>query len=297
MAHPARGERARLQYLFMGLVIGIIVVGLSMFAQDNPGWRRPFPPHKIAGNLHYVGTEDLACFLLATPAGHILINTGLTDSAPLIRDSVRKLGFRFEDIKILLTMQAHFDHVAAMTEIQQLTGAKVFATEADAPVLEDGGRSDPFLGASFHFAPVKVDRRLKDGDLIELGDTQLKVILTPGHTKGSVTYATTVNDSGQKRNVLIANMGSVVMPLVGNAKYPEIVEDLARSFEKQRQLSPDIWVAAHASQYDMPRKLKAGSFVDPAGYKEAVEHYAKLFREQLAQERKESSRSRKRPAR
>jgi metallo-beta-lactamase class B len=259
---------------------------VTAFAQTNPAWKRPFPPHKIAGNLYYVGTEDLACFVFTTPAGDILVNTGLADSAPLIRESFRKLGFRLEDVKILLTMQAHYDHVAAMNEIRKITGAKVYITEADAPVLEDGGKSDPFLGPEYRFAPVAVDRRLKDGDVVSLGGTELKVVLTPGHTRGSVSYATSLIDQGQKRSVLLANMNTVVMPLVGNRKYPQIVEDYERAYAAQGQLTPDIWVAAHAAQYNMAAKVKAGSFVDPQGYKQAVEHYQSLFHETLEKERK-----------
>jgi metallo-beta-lactamase class B len=259
----------------------------SVFAQTNPAWRRPFPPYKIAGNLYYVGTEDLACFLFVTPAGDILVNTGLADSTPLIRESFRKLGFHLEDVKILLTMQAHSDHVAAMNEIRKITGAKVYITEPDAPVLEDGGKSDPYLvGPEYRFAPVKVDRRLKNGDVVSLGGTELKVLLTPGHTRGSVSYATSLMDQGQKRSVLLANINTVVMPLAGNGKYPQIVEDYERTYATQRQLAPDIWVGAHAGQYDMAKKMKAGSFVDPEGYQQTVEHYYSLFHETLEKERK-----------
>jgi metallo-beta-lactamase class B len=266
-------------------LIGLIVYAGLVFAQGNPGWRRPYPAHKIAGNLYYVGTEDLACFLFTTSNGHILINTGLADSTPIIRESMQRLGFRIEDIRILLTMQAHGDHVEAMKEIQDLSGAEVYATEADTPALEDGGKSDPAFGGQMSFAPVKVDRRLKDGDMITIGETQLKVILTPGHSKGSVSYSTTVDDGGKKRSVLIANMGSVVMPLVGNTKYPHIADDFVRSFQKQHQLSPEIWVAGHASQYDMARKHKAGSFVDPDGYKKAIDNFEQLFLKRLAEEK------------
>ncbi len=256
------------------------------FTQVNPAWKRAFPAHHIFGNLYYVGTEDLACFLFTTPEGDILVNTGLSDSTPLIRESFRTLGFRLEDVKILLTMQAHYDHVAAMHEIQQITKAKVYITMPDAPVLEDGGKSDPFLGPEYRFAPVKVDRRLKDGDVVSLGGTELKVILTPGHTRGSVSYAAILTDHGQKSSVLLANMNTVVMPLVGNRKYPEIVADYERALVTQRKLSPQIWVAAHAGQYNMAEKLKKGSFVDPQGYKDAIEHYAALFHETLENERK-----------
>jgi metallo-beta-lactamase class B len=254
--------------------------------QDTASWKRPYPAHTIAGNLHYVGTEELACFLVTTPQGHILINTGLAGSAPMIGESVRKLGFRLEDIRILLTMQAHFDHTGAMSTIQKISKAQVFATEADAPVLADGGRSDPFFGKEGWFQPVRVDRRLKDGEVIRLGGTELKVVATPGHSIGSVTYLMTFDDGGLKRSVAIANMNSVVMPLTGNPKYPNIAADYEQSFAKQKQLSPDIWVAAHASQYRMKEKHRAGSFVDPQGYKAAIAAYETAFRKQFAETRK-----------
>lgn len=266
----------------MRLLVALLSLACLVCGEDNEGWRRPFPAHKIAGNLYYVGTEDLACFLVATPQGHILINTGLRDSTPLLSESFRALGFRLEDVKILLTMQAHFDHVAAMAEVKKLTGALVFATEGDAPILEDGGKSDPYFGVGSRFAPVKVDRRLKDGGVVELGGTRLTVISTPGHSKGSVSYTMTVMDGGRRRSVAIANMNTVVMPLTGNPKYPNITADFERSFDRQKRLSPEIWVAAHASQYGMQEKYKAGSFVDPQGYKGAIARYEKSFRQQMA---------------
>lgn len=270
----------------MRLLATLLLASICLFAQGNDSWERRFPAHKIAGNLFYVGTEDLACFLIRTDAGHILINTGLADSAPLIRASFAELGFRLEDVKILLTMQAHFDHTAAMRELQKISGARVFATEADAPILEDGGRSDPFFGAGARFKPVKVDRRLADGDVVELGGTRLRVISTPGHSKGSVSYSTTANEGGRTYSVAIVNMNTVVMPLAGNPKYPNIVADFERSFAAQRRLSPDIWVAAHASQYEMQRKHRAGSFVDPEGYRRAIDRHEKAFRSELAKSRR-----------
>ena len=276
-------------YWMIRALFALLAAGVLAIAQQNPDWSRPFPPYRIAGNVSYVGTADLACFLLTTPEGDILINTGLPDSGPLIRDSIQKLGFKVRDIRILLTMQAHFDHVGAFKEIQQDSGAKIYITEPDAPALEDGGRS---FGGRVQFPPVKVDRKLRDGDVVRLGGTELTVILTPGHSKGSVSYATTVDDGGKKRSLLFANMETVVTPLAGNTKYPQIVDDYKRSFKKQKQLSPEIWLAAHASQYDMEAKRKAGSFVDPAGYKTAVEHYEKLFHEQLDKEHKQAGASR-----
>ncbi|MGJ5815767.1 subclass B3 metallo-beta-lactamase [Paludibaculum fermentans] len=276
----------------MRLLLTALLLLQLLPADQNPGWKKPFPAHRIAGNIYYVGTEDLACFLIANPEGHILINTGLADSTPLLRQSIEKLGFHLKDVKILLNMQAHFDHVAAMEEVRKITGAKVYATEADAPIMEDGAHSDPAFGPESYFTPIHVDRRIKDGEVIKLGATALTVVTTPGHSKGSVTYTMTVDDNGRKRSVAFANMGSVVMPLLGNPKYPNIASDLEQSFAKQRKLSPEIWVAAHASQYDMEKKVKAGSFVDPTGYKEAIDQYEKSFQKQLAQARAKAGSSR-----
>lgn len=268
-----------MNFMFRFLLLSLLAI--PAFTQEN--WSKPYPGHKVAGNLYYVGTEDLACYLITTPEGHILVNTGLADSVPMIQTSMQSLGFKLEDIRILLTMQAHHDHVAGFAEIRKLAGAKVFATEPDAPVLEDGGKSDPFFKT--RFSPVKVDRRLRDGEVVKLGDTEMVVHLTPGHTKGSVSYETTIAEGSKKYRVLLVNMGSVVMPLVDNSKYPQIIEDFANSFRKQKAMTPDIWLAGHASQYGMAEKHKAGSFVDPAGYLPAIERYEQLYLKQLKAER------------
>jgi metallo-beta-lactamase class B len=260
-------------------LLALFTIGL--LNAQNPDWSAPFPAHTIAGNLHYIGTKDLACYLITTPKGHILINTGLADSVPLMQASAKKLGFNLKDVKILLTMQAHYDHVAAFAEIQKLSGAKVYATEGDAAYLEDGGKSDPlavaFADQDFSFKPVKVDRRLKDGDVVELGGTQVKVISMPGHTRGAAGYLL--------NSVLIVNVPSVVVPLVGNKLYPNIVEDYEATFAKLKQLQPTIWVAGHGSQYDLAAKHAKGSFEDPAGYTATVAAAEKTFREKFAREK------------
>ncbi|HYO81982.1 MAG TPA: subclass B3 metallo-beta-lactamase [Bryobacteraceae bacterium] len=258
------------------LALAALAANLS-FAQSNPSWSRPYPAHKIFGNLYYVGTEELACFLLTSPEGHILINTGLEDSAPLLRDSIRSVGARLEDVKILLTMQAHFDHVGALAEVQRISGAKVMIAEADARIVEDGGKSDPHFGKGSWFKPVKVDRRLKHGDKITLGNVELTVVQTPGHSRGSVSYTLNLNEGGVARKAAIVNMMTLVMPLK-LPSYPTIAADFETSFARQKQLQPEIWVAAHASQYDMQRKHEAGSFVDSAGYKQKVAEMEEAFR-------------------
>ena len=249
-------------------------------------------PHRIVGPVYYVGTYDLACFLITSPQGHILINTGLADSTAQIRKNVETLGFKLSDIRILLTNQAHLDHVAAMAEIKSLTGARMFATEADKPVLEDGGASDFYLGKEYTFKPVKVDVVLKDGMEISVGSVGrvvLRAHVTPGHTKGSVSYSMVIRENGRIYNVVIANIPTTIgAKLVNNPKYPGIAQDYERSFRVLRALACDIFLAGHASQYRLQDKYKGkydpDAFVDPEGLKRAVAESEAKFRAQLKQE-------------
>lgn len=275
--------------------IAFFAAALCALAEPNPDWSRPFPGHRIVGNLYYVGTYDLACFFIVTPKGNILINTGIAGSVPLIRASIQSLGFKLQDTKILLTTQAHYDHVSGMAEIKRQTHARLLATDGDAPVLEDGGKSDYLLtGAAYRFPPVVVDARIKDGQRISIGGTQLTAYLHPGHTRGSVSYGLTVAENGRTYHVLIANIGSINPGtiLIGNKKYPQIADDYARTFREQKKLACDIFLASHASQYRLHDKWKPGqpyspeTFVDPEGYKAAVAHAEAAYIEYLEKEKK-----------
>jgi metallo-beta-lactamase class B len=274
------------------LLLGLACVALLSAQRDD--WAKPFEAHRVIGNLYYVGTYDLACFLVAGDEGHILINTGLESSAPLIRSSIEGLGFRYQDVKILLNMQAHFDHVAALARSAEDTGAEVWATEADAPLLESGGKTD-YLPNIPKFTPVKVARKIKDGEIIRLGKTELKVVLMPGHTRGSVGYTMKAAEGGKTYDVAIANMASINPGTVltgPNASYPGIAQDYARSFDIQKTVPVDVWVSAHASQYGLHGKFKPGDgydperFVDPEGYRAKVSNYEEAYRKQLASEKK-----------
>ena len=272
----------------------LVLAATVPLAAQREAWTRPFPAHRVVGNLYAVGTYDLGVFLITSQDGHILINTGLEDSTALIRASIESLGFRLEDVKILLTMQAHWDHTAALAEIKQVTGAEMWATAGDAPVLADGGFSDPHFGGSVSFEPVSVDKIIADGDLIELGETRLTILETPGHTAGSSSYTMRVREDGRDYNVAIANMGTINpgKQLVVDPTYPGVAEDFAETFLKQKALEVDVWVSAHGSQYGLHGKYEAGqdyspeTFVDPEGFLAAVERLEKLYLEQIAAERR-----------
>ena len=272
----------------------LVLAATVPLAAQREAWTRPFPAHRVVGNLYAVGTYDLGVFLITSQDGHILINTGLEDSTALIRASIESLGFRLEDVKILLTMQAHWDHTAALAEIKQITGAEMWATAGDAPVLADGGFSDPHFGGSVSFEPVSVDKIVADGELIELGEPRLTTLETPGHTAGSSSYTMRVREDGRDYNVAIANMGTINpgKQLVVDPTYPGVAEDFAETFRKQKALEVDVWVSAHGSQYGLHGKYEAGqdyspeTFVDPEGFLAAVERLEKLYLEQIAAERR-----------
>ncbi|MGH2648683.1 MAG: subclass B3 metallo-beta-lactamase [Ginsengibacter sp.] len=238
-------------------------------------WSRPYEPFRIAGNLYYVGTYDLACYLITTPHGNILINTGLSASVSQIKDNIEKLGFKFRDIKILLITHAHYDHVGALAAIKKMTGAQLMVNENDATVLADGGISDYALGVYGRtFAPVKADRLLHNNDTITLGNMHLLMLHHPGHTKGACSYLFDVKDDKRKYTVLIANMPSIIIDKKFSevTAYPNIASDYAYTLANMKKLSFDIWVASHASQFNLHDKHKPGdnynpaAFMDRAGY-------------------------------
>ncbi|TDW96246.1 metallo-beta-lactamase class B [Dinghuibacter silviterrae] len=247
---------------------------LPNFQED---WVRDQEPFRIAGNLYYVGSYDLACYLITTRVGHILINTGLPGSDTMIRRHVEALGFRWRDIRILLATHAHFDHVGAMAAVQKQTGARLMIEEADAPLLADGGNSDfNFGGKGPIFEPARVDRLLYDRDKVALGEMILTVLHHPGHTKGACSYLFTVRDSARAYRVLIANMPSILdeTKFPGMPAYPNVQKDYAHTFRVMPGISFDIWLSSHAGQFDLHSKWKEGyhpdAFIDRKGYDAAL---------------------------
>jgi len=243
-----------------------------------------FPPHKIVGNLYYVGTQALASFLIATPDGLILINSDYERTVPVIRRSVEELGFRFSDIKILLGSHAHADHMQGDAMVKELTGARVMAMEQDVPALQamtPGNKPHP------------IDRILHDGDQVTLGGATLVAHLTPGHTRGCTTWTLKVQDGGRSYDVVI--IGSVgVNPgfqLVNNPEVPQIADEYLRSFKILRGLPCDIPLGSHPAMYNLAGKYpKLGKgpnpFIDPAGYQAELDIQETAFHAILDQQRR-----------
>jgi metallo-beta-lactamase class B len=282
--------------LFRSFLLSLCLA-TSLFAQDKPEWKLPFPPHRIAGNVYYVGGKDLASYLITTPEGHMLINSNLESSVPQIKESIEKLGFHFKDIKILLISHAHYDHCAGSALIKQLTGAKYMVMGADVPEIEDGGHSNFRYRDSpeMFYKPTKVDRILHDGDEVRLGDVVLTAHLTPGHTKGCTTWTLQVKENEKTYNVVIVGSPNVNpgYKLIDGPQYPQIAQDYERTFQTLKALPCDIFLGAHGGYYGMEEKFarigKTGNpFLDPAGYKAYVADREQAFRTELSRQKQEN---------
>ncbi len=269
--------------------------GAATPALATADWTTPFPAHRVMGNIYYVGSKGLASYLITTPRGHILINSSLDASVPLIQASVEKLGFKFSDVKILLISHAHFDHCAGSARVKELTGAKYMVMDADVPVVESGGKTDFQYGgiAEDLYKPAKVDRVLHDGDEVKLGGVVLVAHKTPGHTKGCTTWTMKVaddspggNGGGKLYDVVIVGSPNVNpgYKLVNNAAYPQIAQDYEQMFRVLKALPCDVFLGAHGGYYGMAEKVArvkngaANPFVDPAGYKSYVAEREAAFR-------------------
>jgi len=279
------------EFAFRLALFALIACAVPLAAQNDPAWTTPFPAFHIAGNLYYVGSRDLASYLIGTPDGLILINSGFEASVPLIQKSVESLGFRFSDIKILLISHAHNDHCAGSARIIRLTGAKYYVMAGDVPVVESGGKADFQYGgdASKHYPPAHVDRVLRDENTVSLGGTVLTAHLTPGHTKGTTTWTLEEKEGGRELHVVIVGSPNVNpgYKLAGNKAYPRIANDYKRGFAVLKRLPCDIFLGAHGSYYDLTGKyarLKAGganAFIDPDGYKGYVIDREQAFKAEL----------------
>jgi metallo-beta-lactamase class B len=266
-------------------------------AQNPPSWTKPFPPHHIAGNLYYVGSEDLASYLIVTPQGNILINSSFEENVPLIEKSVAQLGFRFADIKILLISHAHSDHCAGAALVKKLTGAQYFVMDADVPVVESGGKVDFQYGArpGMRFPPVKVDRVLHDGDTVKLGDAVLTAHLTAGHTRGTTTWTLDETEAGRTLHAVIVGSPNVNpgYKLVNNKTYPLIANDYAHGFQVLKSLPCDIFLGAHGSYYGLKEKYARwqrgdhAAFIDPKGYKSYIADRERAFEAELKRQEAE----------
>lgn len=269
------------------LLLSLSTAAVPQSREQRPVWNRPTAPFRIVGNVHYVGTEQLAAYLITGSQGHILIDGAMPESAEQIAGNIRRLGFRIRDVRVLLANHAHMDHAGGLAGLKRLTGARLLASAGDRPELESGrvGYREEY----WPFPAVKVDGLLRDGAVVRLGTTALTTRLTPGHTRGCTSWTLRVREAGRPVDVLFACSLTVAgQPLVGSRLYPDAAADFARTFAKLRGVRADVFLGYHAEGFDLPAKrarLEAGdrfAFVDPGETRRRVDAAEAAFRRELA---------------
>ena len=288
--------------ILTGAALLIAVLGYQWRAAIKRNRSVPDEPFQIAGNLYYVGATGITSFLLTGPQGHVLIDGGYPETAPLIIGSIAKLGFDIKDVKVLLNSHAHFDHAGGLRELQQASGAQLWISEGDADVVAAGGAGDRatygplrYLGFGRFPAP-HVDHRFKDGDTVRVGPITLTAHVTAGHTPGCTSWSFPVRDGD--RELLAVDICSLTllpfMKLTAPESYPGIRADFQQSFQTLRSLPADIFLGSHSSFFDLARKRrerastggKVNPFIDRVGYLRFIDRAEQRFRDELADQRK-----------
>lgn len=257
-------------------------------------WEEPTEPAKIAGPIYFVGTKGLGAFLFATSEGLILMNTGMPSSGPMIVEAINKLGFKPEDLKIMINGHAHIDHAGAFAFLKEKYGAKLAVMKDDVAAMESGDKGDFKYADDFVYPPIKVDRVLRDGDTVRLGEVILTAYHTPGHTRGATTWTTTIVEAGKAYDVVFPD-GAGFNPgyrlATSNPSYPGIDDDYRRTLYTLEMLKPDIWLAQHNEYYDLEGKRKraeaegVAAWVDPEGYRRFIADKKRAFEDQVDKEK------------
>jgi metallo-beta-lactamase class B len=278
--------------ILLSVVCAVAVQGQITTDQERK-WNEPVAPFRIMTNLYYVGAAEVASYLIATPKGHILIDGGFQETAPMILENIKKLGFDIHDVHIILNTHAHYDHAAGLAALKAATFATLMASEKDAALLARGGRNDPQFGDRFRFTPVTTDRILQDGDRVGLGGIILTAHITAGHTPGCTTWTTTLREKMKSYDVVLVCSASVPAEykLTNNPKYPDAVADYRRTFATLKSLHADIPLGPHGSFFDLLGKRdrllkgeKPNPFIDPEAYKAYVAKAEAAFEAAVARE-------------
>jgi metallo-beta-lactamase class B len=279
--------------VLVALIFALVNGAFGQADETSRSWNKPVPPFRIVGNLYYAGATEITSFLITTPQGHILLDGGFVETAPQIEHNIAELGFKLEDVKLLLNSHAHFDHAGGLAELKQKSGARFVASARDAELLQRGGHGDFRFGDTLIFPPITADQIIGDGQSIQLGNQKLTAYLTPGHTRGNTTWVTKINDGAKVYDVVFAGSPNALdYRLVGKQSYPRIAADFEKTFAVLKKLPCDIFLSDHGSFFSFEQKRerlargeKPNPFVDPDGYKRFVSESEKEFRKKIEAQR------------
>src|SRR5439155_23237103 len=299
-SRPTQGrkeeKRVEMKKLAIALVALLPLMGAAqaqtpkdMLAALLVKWNKPTEPFKIIDNVYYVGTDGLASYLITSPQGHILVDTVMPEATSQIKASIEKLGFKVTDIKYLVNTHAHIDHTGGLAEMKQASGAQMIAGEPDKRVLEGGYYPGAQEETALAFPPVKVDRTVREGDTVSVGDVTLTARETPGHSPGCTSWEFVVKDGDATRSVLIFCSGTVALNrLVANLTYSGIVTDYRKTFARARDMKVEVLLAPHPEMYRMQDKralISDGApnpFVNPGEFNAYAATLEKAFEDALA---------------
>lgn len=256
---------------------GLFAIGLacllasSAAATDWPAaWHEPTEPFHVVGNIYYVGSKGIAAYLIVSPKGDVLLDGTEAENGAMVERNIAKLGFNIRDVKVLLNNHAHFDHAGALAQLKADSGATFLASPRDKPILESGHITLENSNDLLDFPPVKVDRVLRDGEIVRVGSIAMKAIFTPGHTPGCTSWSTTVRDHG--RTLAVVFPCSITVGgnrLVGNKGYPQIASDFRNSFARLAAMKADVVLTGHPELADVQVRAARrhddgpGAFIDP----------------------------------
>jgi metallo-beta-lactamase class B len=260
-------------------------------AQMPANWTDSIAPFTAIDNVHYVGSAGLTSWLITTPAGHILLDGGLPQNAALIERNIVRLGFRVQDVKILLNTHAHFDHAGGLAALKRSTRARLVASAGDRDALERGVYAGSEERQDWRFPPVAVDSVIADGGRVTLGGVTLTANLTPGHTAGCTSWTMPVIADGTRHTAIFFCSASVAANrLAPRPQYPGIVDDYRRTFARLKAMDVDVFFAAHSELFDLDgkrKRLRAGApnpFVDPTALKTLASTLSADFEAALARQ-------------
>ena len=267
---------------------GIYKQVVGFYIHTNfPEWYEETEPFHMIGGIHYVGSLGLAAYLLPSDDGHILIDGGLPETAPMIIRNIEKLGYKPEDVKILLNTHAHSDHAGGLAELKEKTGATIIASLGDRSALEGGF----YLGyedrGELDWPPVKVDQLIEDGEQVKLGNWTLTANITPGHTRGCTSWTLSVEEAGKEYDALIFCSATVALNSLVPEQYPGIVDDYRATFTRTKNWAPDIFLSNHSDFFNMKakrEKLENGdtlAFIESGEFNTLIERLERDFEEAL----------------